>query len=39
MPYGHISRVDAMLTFDQLWGRLCELDETVQIEAKSGQQL
>ena len=39
MPYGHISRADAMLTFDQLWGRLCELDETVQIEAKSGQQL
>jgi ATP-dependent DNA helicase RecG len=28
-----------MLTFDELWKRLCELDESVQIEAKTGEQV
>ena len=28
-----------MLTFDELWKRLCDLDETVQIEAKAGEQV
>ena len=31
--------VAGMLTFDELWKRLCDLDETVQIEAKAGEQV